>query len=152
MAMDDLRAQITKEREAQALEHSRSQALLREKAKETINTCAVIAALVGVVPIPFSDSPLIVITQLVMLKKLTGSYGRSLGFSLVLILLSAMIGPEIFKALLKLIPVLGSIVGALVAGTCTWLVGRTALGVLEAGQPFTLRNLKAALADVFKEE
>ena len=124
--------------------------LPRDKAKSTISTCAIIAALIGVVPIPMADAPLIIILQVVMLKKLTGYYKRDLGFALVMVLISAMIGPVLFNALSKLIPVLGSIIGAAIAGGCTWLAGETALGVLEADEPFNLASLKEAFVKIFQ--
>jgi uncharacterized protein (DUF697 family) len=148
--MDDHRTQISDDKPTLERERAEKLASMRKTAKETINFFTGIAALIGLVPIPLADAPFIVITQLVMLHKLTRQYGSSLGFSLVLILISAMIGPEIFKAIIKLIPALGSLAGALVAGSCTLLVGQTVLGVLETGQPFTLGNLKNAFVGIFQ--
>jgi len=150
--MDDLSPRILEEKATPEQELSEKKALVRKKAEETVNTCTGIAALIGLIPIPMSDGPLIVITQLIMLKKLSERYERSLGFSTVLVLFSAMIGPVFFSAIIKFIPALGSIIGALVAGGCTLLVGQTALGVLDAGKPFTLGNLKEAFVKVFKEK
>ena len=137
---------------AKVIKHPKNLALFRPKAEKTINICTGIATLLGLWPTPFYDTLFIIITQVVMLKKLTGRYERSLGFSLLPILLLAMIGPELFKALLKLIPIFGSIAGALIAGSCTWLVGRSVLEVLEAGQDFTFRELSDGFSEIFQDK
>ena len=120
--------------------------------KQSALLLLLIAALIGLISIPMADAPLIVILHSGgYAQKLTGYYGRDLGFSLVIVLISAMIGPVLFNAFLKLIPSLGSLLGAAIAGCCTWLVGETALGVLEAGKPFNFASLKESFVKIFKK-
>ncbi|MDR2352423.1 MAG: DUF697 domain-containing protein [Deltaproteobacteria bacterium] len=121
----------------------------RQQSESITLTCAIIAALVGLIPIPFSDALFIIIIQIVMIYKICDKYQVPMGGSIVLVLVSAVIGPIIFSGLTKFLPILGSLVGAAVAGTCTYLVGKTIINVLEAKQPFSFHTCWAGFKKVF---
>ena len=67
-----------------------------EKSLGVIKKAAIVAFFIGLLPIPFADAPLIIITQVVMLKKVCDFYDRPMGMSLGFVFLSALCGPIIF--------------------------------------------------------
>ena len=138
--MTELNNQNPEERLGLEVEEKSLVRLRRAEAETTVKIYSAVAAAIGLLPLPLADAPLIIIAQFLMIRKLCGRFGRPMGWALALVLLSALAGPELFQALLKLIPGLGSLAGALVAGGCTWLAGRTVLTVLEQGQPFSFRE------------
>lgn len=110
------------------------------ESRQLVKTCAIIAGLIGLVPLPVADAPFIIVTQFVMLKKLCARYQRSPGITFVLILLSAILGPILFDIFIKLIPFAGSVIGALVAGGLTWVIGSKVMFMLENAQDFNWEN------------
>lgn len=110
-----------------------------------VRICTGIACLIGLLPLPVADAPFLIILQYVMLKKICAKYNREPGAALVLIVVSALLGPIIFNAFVKRIPVTGSIVGACVAGGFTWFIGRKVLVMLEKGWQFNLKNFLRAI-------
>lgn len=108
----------------------------------TVRHCTIAAFLIGLLPLPFSDAPFLIITQYIMLKRLCDRYGREPGLSLALIIASALIGPLAFNALVKLIPLAGSLIGGCVAGGLTWYIGQKMRGILEDDLPFTWQSFK----------
>lgn len=115
--------------------------------KETqgiVRTGAIIAACIGLLPLPVADAPFLILTQFWMLYRLCGKFGKKPGKSLWLIVLAALIGPILFDALVKIIPFAGSIIGACVAGGITWYIGTKARLLLEKGLEFNFANFWAA--------
>lgn len=117
------------------------------EAAKLVRDCALVAAFIGLVPLPMADAPFLIVTQFVMLRKLCSMYDRSPGLSLALIVLSALAGPMLFDALVKLFPVAGSIAGAAVAGALTWFIGSKVRVMLANGQDFTWRDFLRARID-----
>lgn len=116
---------------------------LRKDTAGIARNCALAAALIGLFPLPVSDAPFLVVTQYVMLKKLCSRYGRKPGLALFLIVLTALAGPVIFNAFIKLVPGVGSIAGACVAGGLTWYIGAKTRAMLEKGLDFSLSSFLA---------
>lgn len=115
-----------------------------EEADKIIRICVGAACLVGLFPLRMADAPFLIIIQYIMLRKLCEKYGRTPGYSLVLIVFAALLGPLIFNAFIKVIPMAGSLFGALVAGSFTWFIGVKVKSMLARGMPFTLRNFISA--------
>lgn len=113
-------------------------------ADKIIRVCVVIACLIGLLPLRVADAPFLIITQFVMLKKLCDKYGRKPGPALLLIVFAAILGPIVFNIFIKFIPMAGSIIGALVAGSFTWIIGAKVKAMLAKGQEFTFRNFISA--------
>ncbi|MFP6146319.1 YcjF family protein [Helicobacter pylori] len=101
------------------------------------------AGSVGLIPIPFSDALAIAPIQAGMIYKMNDAFGmdldKSVGASLVAGLLGVtaivQVGRTIVNGFLKFIPVVGSVVGAVISGTTataiTEGIGFTYLKVLE---------------------
>ena len=123
--------------------------LRQESARKLIRRCALIAALIGLIPFPFRDSPLLIILQFVMVTLLCRKYGRKMGASLSLIILAGVLGPVVFYAIAKFIPLLGPILGALIAGGLTWMVGHLTHSLLDNDEDFTWANFRHALRRAF---
>lgn len=126
--------------------YSDSEQQIKSEVKSIINSCTLVSSIIGLLPLPIADAPLLIIIQFVMMKKLCYKYNRKVGFSLVLVVISAFLGPLIFSAFAKLFPGLGSVLGACIGGGFTYLAGRTAAKVLEEGEEFTFGNMKNAFS------
>lgn len=124
----------------------------KKEVNSTITSFSFIAALIGLFPLPIADAPLLIITQFFMMRNLCHKYERKIGFGLMLIILSAFLGPIFFSAFAKLLPGLGSIIGACIAGSFTYLVGKTSSIVLDKGQDFTGENMKVAFLSIFESK
>jgi len=92
-----------------------------------IHTASVAAAAAGAIPLPIADAiPICAaqITMIVSLGKVFGfTIGRSTAESIARVGFAATAGRFIFANATKLIPVAGSIVGAVTAATITELLG-----------------------------
>jgi uncharacterized protein (DUF697 family) len=114
-----------------------------EKDKEafsTIKLCTGIAAGIALVPLPVGDSICIIITQLIMIHSLCKKNNRTMGLTVILIVLSAMIGPIVFTALCELLPVFGSIIGAFVGGVFTYYIGQIVYKLIKENKEFSIKN------------
>lgn len=120
-------------------------AIRQSEGANIVRICTGVACIIGLVPLPMADAPFLIITQYIMLKKLCAKYNREPGYSLALIVVSALLGPLIFTAFIKRIPYAGSIVGACVAALFTWFIGKKTLVMLERGWEFSLRNFIKAV-------
>ena len=114
----------------------------RKASRATVATFSFIACLIGLLPLPIADAPLLIITQFLLMRKLCARYGRTPGIGLSLIVASAFLGPLVFSSFAKLLPGLGSILGACVGGGFTYLVGVTTAKILENNEEFTWENIK----------
>lgn len=114
----------------------------RKESRATVTTFSFIACLIGLLPLPVADAPLLILTQFFLMRKLCAKYGRKPGMGLVLIVVSAFLGPLVFSSFAKLLPGLGSILGACVGGGFTYLVGSTTAKILENNEEFTWENIK----------
>jgi uncharacterized protein (DUF697 family) len=113
---------------------------IADQCRKTIKTCAIISGAIAFIPIPVGDSVAITITQFIMVSTLCGRYNRSMGASIILIILSAMFGPLVFNLLLSFIPFLGWLLEALVGGMFTYYVGSITHHLLQQNQSFTFGN------------
>lgn len=100
----------------------------REYAKKIISVSAAEAGVVGAVPIPFSDAVLLVPVQVTMIGKVIDVYGVSNLVNISTAVISDAIitnlGRSIVSNILKMIPVVGKIVGAVInAGVAAALTG-----------------------------
>lgn len=114
----------------------------RKESRATVNTFTLVAGLIGLLPLPIADAPLLILTQFFLMRKLCARYGRKPGIGLLLIVASAFLGPVVFSSFAKPLPGLGSILGALVGGGFTYFVGTTTVKILENNEEFTWENIK----------
>ncbi len=114
----------------------------RKESRTTVSTFTLVAGLIGLLPLPIADAPLLILTQFFLMHKLCAKYGRKPGIGLLLIVASAFLGPVVFSSCAKLLPGLGSILGALIGGGFTYLVGTTTVKILENNEEFTWENIK----------
>jgi len=120
---------VFKERFVQAL-HGRLD-LKHKQAAEAIAIATTAAAAVGASPIPFSDAALLVPIQTGMIMRIAGLYGINIGKSSLSSLVGgtavSALGKSVAGGLFKLIPGVGSVVGAIinasVAGGITGALG-----------------------------
>ncbi|GAA7425289.1 hypothetical protein MM0353_08150 [Helicobacter pylori] len=102
---------------------ARKQAMIDES-KTIIHVASGAAGAAGLIPIPFSDALAIAPIQAGMIYKMNDAFGmdldKSVGASLVAGLLSvtavAQVGRTLVNGLLKFIPGVGSVVGAVISG------------------------------------
>jgi len=135
---------------------------LSHKADKIIKNHVLIAMGFGAVPIPLVDIAGITATQVSMISKLSGLYdvqfSNELGKSLVGSLIGSVGGQTLatgtFGSLIKAIPGIGSIIGAVtypaIAGTTTYAVGKVFERHFETGG--TLLDFKVSDAKHFFHE
>ena len=116
--------------------------LKKQAAHKIVGASAGSAALVGAIPIPFADAPVLVALQIGMLAGISKIFGVEASKNLLRTLVVAMAGPAgaaflgraIVSNLLKLFPGVGSVAGgAISAGTAaalTMALGELYIGVL----------------------
>lgn len=101
----------------------------RKRADKIIWSNAVAAAAVGLTPIPVADAPVLSGIQVEMIISIGYVYGVDLTVKNALGLLGPALGwaggPLFVEQLAKLIPGVGSAIGAGVAGTLTYAIGKT---------------------------
>ncbi|MEM9458542.1 MAG: DUF697 domain-containing protein [Myxococcota bacterium] len=114
-----------------------------ERAKAVIDKHIIAAVAVGVQPLPGADLVLLTGTQLNMLRRLAQIYGVEFRPELGRSLLAAFLGsvaPLASASLVKMIPVVGWLVGGLgglaFAGASTYAVGRVFVQHFESGGTF----------------
>ncbi|GAA7135680.1 hypothetical protein ID0302_09190 [Helicobacter pylori] len=103
---------------------ARKQAMI-EECKTIIHVASGAAGAAGAIPIPFSDAFAIAPIQAGMIYKMNDAFGvdmeKSVGASLITGLLGvtavAQVGRTLVNGLFKLIPSVGSVVGAVISGT-----------------------------------
>ncbi|GAA9226341.1 hypothetical protein Taiwan904_11710 [Helicobacter pylori] len=108
---------------------ARKQAMIDES-KTIIHVAAGAAGAAGLIPIPFSDVLAIAPIQAGMIYKMNDAFGmdldKSVGASLVAGLLGvtavAQVGRTLVNGLLKFIPGVGSVVGAVISGTTATII------------------------------
>ncbi len=92
----------------------------RNYAAKIIGTSTAAAAAVGITPIPFSDAALLVPVQVTMLRKIIDIYGVSnlVNISTAVIgdVIITNLGKSIVSSVLKMIPIVGQIAGAVING------------------------------------
>lgn len=101
------------------------------------------AAVTGASPIPFSDAPLLVANEIAMCVHLTATFGMKLEKATIVGIATTLIGvpaatiagKSIVSGAIKLIPGVGTVLGAVVSGSTAALItaalGRTYITVLE---------------------
>jgi uncharacterized protein (DUF697 family) len=118
---------------------------------------------VGAVPIPFLDMVGITAIQLHMIKKISKNHGDLFNKQIVVNVVSSLVGAVgaqsaatgTLGSLVKTIPVIGSVAGAVtypaIAGATTFALGQVFVRHYESGG--TLLTLKTSnVKDVFKEQ
>jgi len=95
------------------------------KAKAVIATASAAAAGIGAIPIPIADAALLIPTQMAMIARLAVLYGlrEEAVRDLALPFVARVVGVYGASSLLKLLPGLGSLINAGVAGTLTGAMG-----------------------------
>lgn len=119
----------------------------KKEAQQIIAVASAAAAGVGVTPIPFSDAVLLVPIQVGMIGKIIDVYGVSnlahISTAVVSDVIISQLGKSMVSGLLKLVPVVGQIVGSVInAGVASSLTGSIGMVTSE----ICYRNLKKALA------
>ncbi|GAA6825733.1 hypothetical protein HpCHC93_07950 [Helicobacter pylori] len=117
---------------------ARKQAMIDES-KTIIHVAAGAAGAAGLIPIPFSDIPLITTAQMAMIYKMNRAFEvkmeNSVAASLITGLLGvtavAQVGRTLVNGFLKFIPVVGSVAGGATAAVITEGIGFAYLKVLE---------------------
>ncbi|GAB7140782.1 GTP-binding protein [Deferribacterales bacterium RsTz2092] len=137
--------------------------LKREEANTIITKATVAAGAVALSPIPFSDAALLVPIQTAMIFKIFSIYGVSLGKAVVTNVASAVlttaIGQSFAGNLLKFIPFVGSIGGAIintgVATAITGILGNMVADLCESGgdieRKFSSSSFIVGAVQKFKE-
>ncbi len=108
---------------------ARKQAMIDES-KTIIHVASVVAGSVGLIPIPFSDALAIAPIQAGMIYKMNDAFGMdledSVDASLITGLLGvtavAQVGRTLFNGLLKFIPVVGGVMGAVISGATAAII------------------------------
>lgn len=94
--------------------------LKKKRAEEAINKYIIGAGFIGMIPIPFSDAPLLLAGQTKMFVEITAIYGvrniTNIGKSLISQTVLAQIGKSTATSILKFIPVVGNFIGGMVNG------------------------------------
>ena len=95
------------------------------KAKAIVTTAVTAAAAAGAIPIPLSDAAVLIPIQITMIASLAGLYGlkQEAVKQSALPFVAKLVGIFAASSILKLIPGLGSVVNATVAGTLTAAMG-----------------------------
>lgn len=127
---------------------------VQKKTYSTIHAAALMAAIVGLSPIPFSDAVVLVPIQLLMMARLHKLFGKSwsenIGAAITKELTLVTVARAVPGNLIKLIPVLGTVPGAAinstVAATITYALGWVTVKMLNDGTDL-LSNL-----DSFKNQ
>lgn len=115
----------------------------RKHANKAVMTAVGLAAGEGAAPIPFSDSALLIPTQVAMIASITAIFGFDVNKSIITALLSSTIGAGgatvlgrgVVSNICKLIPGVGTIVGGVIsaatAGVITAALGKAYINVME---------------------
>jgi uncharacterized protein (DUF697 family)/GTP-binding protein EngB required for normal cell division len=142
----------------------------KRKAHAAVATAASAAAFTGAVPIPFSDSAILIPEQVAMIGTITAIFGLDVDKNILSKLITATIGAggttvlgkTVVSNLLKLIPGAGSVAGgAISAGTAaviTAALGEAYIGVMELvfNGNMNINDLKTSkgmsiMSDLFKQ-
>ena len=136
-----------------------------EHAQQLVTKSMYVSMAAGLVPVPLFDFVAVTGVQIEMLRRLSHLYGVTFFEGKVKNILAALVGGSfassfapLFASLTKMIPVVGSAVGALtlpiVAGASTYAVGKVFIQHFESGGTFLTFDPKAVreyYAAQFKE-
>jgi len=121
----------------------------RDSAKLVVSGAVTAAALVGAIPIPVADAAVLIPIQGGMIAGISACYGLKLSVVTVaaelLPALAASGGTAAAASLLKIVPGLGSVVTATVAGTLTGAIGAAWMAVCDLIVQDKLGNIDALL-------
>ena len=133
--------------------------LKRSQAKKVVSIAMAGAASIGAIPIPFADAPLLVGAQEMMMVQIGKIYQKDasaikkLGLGT---LITSAIGKGIVGRLFKLVPGVGSVVGAMITGSVaaviTGSLGSAGIAVCESSlfEDIPLDDLEESFIDLFK--
>ncbi len=131
-------------------------ALYRDVGRHYISACAVMAATLAAVPLPFATMPVLTALQVSMVVLLGKLYGQTLSPAQAGGLISAIAGgffaQAVGRELIKFIPGFGSVVAASWAAAYTWALGEGAcvyFGDLMGGKKPDPQRIQTAMQDAF---
>lgn len=146
---------IDKEARIQAIEEKQG------KAKAIVATAVAAAVAAGAIPIPLSDAAVLIPIQITMIATLAGLYGlrEEAIKQAALPFVAKMVGMFAANSILKLVPGLGSVVNAAVAGSLTGAMGVFVRNNFESiaiakakGEPMPALNFDVELFKRFYDE
>lgn len=131
--------------------------LKKSQVTEAIKKYIISAAAIGAVPIPFSDSALLIPLQLTMITEITNIYGMrnivNLSKGVVSDIVISNIGKSLAGSILKFIPGVGSIVGgainAGVASAVTYGLGKAVSEICFSNCEKVLNGEDTSLSEIF---
>lgn len=119
--------------------------LRRHAARRVIRQSALLAGVVGAQPIPLLDLPFQVMIQVGMVMRISAAYGLVPTGSVNREVVGTVIGTlgvrYLALALVKFIPVVGSVVAGALSGLMTFVIGEAAIRYYEAGATIPLQRL-----------
>jgi len=111
-----------------------------------VRRAAWINALIALQPVPGLEIPILLASQTRMVLRIAAAYGESMNVSHARELLTTMAGTLLARylksQLVKLIPGLGWIISAGIAGASTWGIGQAARSYFEAGRTIKSPELR----------
>ncbi len=106
---------------------------------------SIAAAAIGLLPIPGSDIVPLTTLQIALILKIAHVYGYDISKekakALIIATLSGQAGRTVFRQLAKLIPVIGSAVGAVIAGAFTYAIGMAMKKYFKSGMSIPIEEL-----------
>lgn len=132
--------------------------MMYEDAKAAVHTAAVAAGAVSTSPIPFSDAAILIPIQATMIIKIYSSYGESISEGVVKGILEATtataVGKSLVGNLLKFIPGVGTVAGAVINGgvavVLTEMIGNTLIDEFEGNGYIDLNELENIIKHAIK--
>ena len=113
------------------------------------------AAAIGLLPIPGSDIIPLTSLQIGLILKIAHIYGYDISKekakALITATLSGQIGKTVFRQIVKIIPGLGSMAGATVAGIFTFAIGKTMQKYFKSGMSIPIEDLGKMANKYIKE-
>lgn len=111
-----------------------------------IRSASILNALIAVEPIPGLDIPLLLVSQVRLILRISAVYGESLSVRHARELITTIAGSVALRylaaQLAKIVPVAGWLAAAAVTGMGTWAIGRVAVAYFESGKRLTPRQLR----------
>lgn len=120
--------------------------LRRGAVRRVMRHSALYAALLGAQPFPMLEIPFLALVQVGLVMRIGAAYGHtpSGGVSReVAVTVGAVIVLQyLVQTIIKFVPILGSLVGAALSATATFLIGETAIRYYEAGATIPFPTLR----------
>ncbi|MCO5188126.1 MAG: hypothetical protein M9918_08030 [Anaerolineae bacterium] len=124
-------------------------ALRHKAARRVIRQTALFTALLGAQPIPGLELPLLAITHIGLVMRIGAAYGHTPGGGIrretVLTIGMVMALQYAAQTVIKMTPILGSVVSGLLSGLTTLIIGELAIRYYEADATLLVRAIRARL-------